>query len=96
MEDATRSRRLARLESGARRGLEMFLLAAALLFGVGVIGGCATLGAAVSGGGPLLAVAGLAVGLLLASVVYLATSMSRDVRILRQRLLDQERQARDQ
>jgi hypothetical protein len=85
---------MARLESSARRGLEMFLLAMALIFGVGVIGGCAAIGATVAGAGPLLALAGLPVGLLLAGIVYLATSMSRDVRILRQRLLDQEEEAR--
>lgn len=83
-----------RLESGLRRGVEMFLLAAALILGVGLIGGCAVVGVAVSGAGPGLIAAGLSVGLLLAGVVYLATSMSRDVRVLKQRLLDQEERAR--
>jgi amino acid transporter len=82
-------RKRQRLESRARRTFELFLLTISLIVGVGIIGGCGVVLAVSSGAKATLLIP--AVGALLVGIVYLATSMSRDVRILKQKLLEQER-----
>ena len=81
-----------RLENRVRRGFELLLLVVSLIVGVGVVGGC---GAVVSVMAETrLPFAGAAVlGAFLIGGVYLATSMSRDVRILKQKLLEKEQRS---
>jgi hypothetical protein len=70
-------------------------LGVTLLIGLGVVGGCG--GAALIFGqesGPLIVAALIAGGVVMVGVVYLATSMSRDVRMLRTKLEEQERNHR--
>jgi len=88
---AAAPRKRKRLESGVRRTLELFLLTVSLIIGVGVIGGCGAVAAVAFEYklGYLVPVGGA----LLVGVVYLAISMSRDVRIIKQRMLEQERLA---
>jgi amino acid transporter len=83
------------LEGRIRRSLELFFLGVTLLVGLGVVGGCG--GAALifaQESGPLIVAALIAGGVALVGVVYLATSMSRDVRMLRAKLEEQERNRR--
>jgi hypothetical protein len=85
---AAAPRKRKRFAGGVRRTLELFLLAVSLIVGVGVIGGCgAVLAVATENKLGYLVPVG---GALLVGVVYLATSMSRDVRIIKQRMLEQQ------
>ena len=80
------------LEGRVRRSLELFFLGVTLLIGLGVVGGCG--GAALIFGqesGPLIFTALIAGGVVVVGVVYLVTSMSRDVRMLRAKLEQQQR-----
>jgi amino acid transporter len=89
--DTTTPRKRKGLESSVRRSLELFLLALSLIVGLGVIGGCGgVMGAMSDNGGAIIFAGALAAGALLVGVVYLAVSMSRDVRILKQKLLERE------
>ena len=91
-----RPRKRRRLENGVRRSLELFILAFSLIVGLAVVGGCGGVSVfvykksdAVTMVLTLLGGATIVIG-----SVYLATSMSRDVRLLRQKLLDQEERNR--
>jgi amino acid transporter len=84
-----------RLDSRVRRSLELFFLGMTLVVGVVVVGGCGAIAVGLAEEqGPLIALALFAGGLIVVGFVYLATSMSRDVRLLRQKLLDQEERNR--
>lgn len=86
-----KSRQPRRVENNTRRTLEWFFLAAGLVVGLGVVGGCGAASLAIGGGGSASDYAGLLGGIiLLIGLVYLATSMSRDVRLLKQALLEKE------
>jgi hypothetical protein len=71
-----------------RRALEAIILTVSLVFGLAIVGTCGT-----SGGETSLSPGGLAggafVALILVGAVFLFTSMSRDVRLLRERLTDE-------
>ena len=69
---------------------EWILLAGSLLAGFGVIGACAVSGSGTSdpGGVALSVLAGLAFAIVLVGAVYLLTTMSRDVRRLREHYVD--------
>ena len=86
-----RPRKRKRVESRVRRGLELFFLAASLIVGLGVVAGCGFASLLFAGdAGPMIVVALLAMAVLLVGAVYLSTSMSRDVRMLKERLLEKE------
>lgn len=91
-ESASTSQRGTKVERRVRRGFELFLLAASLIAGLAVVGGC---GMVVKMGFESTAtlLLTIAASVLLVGIVYLATSMSRDVRIVRQAVLDRERRA---
>jgi hypothetical protein len=80
------------VEGTARRTFEFIFLALTLLIGFAVVGGCgAVILAMATPEVGTVATAGLAAGaILVIGLVYLATSMSRDVRLLKQQLLDRE------
>ena len=78
------------VEGRLRRGLELLFLAVTLIAGVVVVGGCGTMYIFVADDGVQTFLAMLAGGLLVVGAVYLAISMSRDVRLLKQKLLEQE------
>jgi len=87
-----RPRKRRRLENGVRRSLELFILAFSLIVGLAVVGGCGGVGVfvykksdAVTMVLTLLGGATIVIG-----SVYLATSMSRDVRLLQQKMLEEE------
>ena len=85
-----------RLEGRIRRSLELFFLGVTLLVGVVVVGGCGVgslVGFGQEAGLPIL-LALLAGGVVVVGVVYLATSMSRDVRMLKAKLLEQDERRR--
>lgn len=86
-----RPRKRKRVESRVRRGLELFLLAVSLIVGLGVVAGCGAAGLLFGGdAGPVVVIALLAMAVLLVGAVYLSTSMSRDVRMLKETLLEKE------
>jgi hypothetical protein len=83
-------------DSRLRHVLELFLLGVTLLTGVVVVGGCGVaslVGFGEETGLPIV-LGLLAGGVVLVGVVYLATSMSRDVRMLKARLLESEQHDR--
>ena len=96
MEESVKSRKPRRLENTTRRTLEWVFLALTLIVGLGVVGACGGLGlATASGNDGILIVSGLLGGtIVVVGLVYLATSMSRDVRLLKQALLEKERDGR--
>ena len=63
-----------------------------LFIGLGVVGGCGAVGILASAEDQRITAAFLVIGIaaLLIGVVYLATSMSRDVRILKEKLLERK------
>ena len=78
------------IEGRIRRSVELGLLALSLFVGLGVIAGCGgclvlTSEGRVDSAVPVIGVVTLAVG-----VVYLYVSMSRDVRVLRERIVERE------
>ena len=80
------------LEGRVRRSLELFFLGVTLFFGVVVVGGCGVaslVGYGQETGLPIV-LGLLGGGIVLVGVVYLATSMSRDVRMLRAKLSELE------
>jgi hypothetical protein len=80
-------------EGRLRRGLELFFLGITLFAGVVVVGGCGVaslVGLGEEAGLPIT-LALLAGGVIVVGLVYLATSMSRDVRMLKAKLLEEER-----
>jgi hypothetical protein len=81
-----------RAEGAARRTFELLWLTLTLIIGLGVVGGCG--GLAVMMAPPeigALTVAALFAGaVVVIGLVYLATSMSRDVRLLKRQLLDRD------
>ena len=77
-----------RLEGRVRRNLELLFLGVTLFIGTVVVGGCAVI--SFEDGSALTLLAVIAGGLFIVGIVYLATSMSRDVRLLRAKLLEQE------
>jgi hypothetical protein len=80
-----------RFEGRVRRTLELLFLGLTLIVGAVVVGGCGALAIGLSSErGPLIALGLFAGGLIMVGFVYLATSMSRDVRLLREKLLEQE------
>jgi hypothetical protein len=84
------------LESRIRRGLELLFLGVTLFVGVVVVGGCgvgSVVGFGQETGVPIL-LGLLAGGVLVVGVVYLATSMSRDVRMLKATLQEQDERSR--
>ena len=84
------------LEGRVRRSLELFFLGVTLFFGVVVVGGCGVaslVGYGQEAGLPIV-LGLLGGGIVLVGVVYLATSMSRDVRMLRAKLFEQEERNR--
>jgi len=89
LEDAPRP-----LEGRVRRGLELFLLGLTLLVGVVVVGGCGAMTIVASDSGWSDALGMFAGGVAVVGVVYLAISMSRDVRLLKTKLLEQEKGVR--
>jgi len=89
-EAAAASRSPKRLESKVRRAFELLLLIVSLIVGVGVIGGCGA-GISILTENPLPFAGAAALAAFLIGAVYLATSMSRDVRIVKQKMLEKER-----
>jgi uncharacterized membrane protein YcjF (UPF0283 family) len=81
-----------RAEGKARRTIEWILLTLSLLVGLSVVGACGGIGFATYSRNDallnLLALLGAAIVLI--GLVYLATSMSRDVRLLKQALLEKD------
>jgi len=71
-----------------RRALEAIILTVSVVAGLAIVGSCGTSGGADSG----FSASGLAIGavfaLIMVGAVFLFTSMSRDVRLLRERLTD--------
>ena len=89
------SKKLKPLESRVRTGLERFFLVAGLFVGLGVIAGCGTVALFFDSEREFsfLVVMGMfAAALVLIGIVYLSTSMSRDVRVLRKALLEDARE----
>ena len=79
-----------RLENTTRRTLEWIFLILAMIVGLGVVGGCGAIGIATGGGGAAEIAALVGGIIMLIGLVYLATSMSRDVRLLKQALLEKD------
>ena len=85
-------RKRRRFESRVRRSFELFFLGIGLFVGLGVVGGCGAVSIFAVADDQRIPAAFLVIGIaaLLIGVVYLATSMSRDVRILKEKLLERE------
>ena len=77
-----------RVEGRVRRNLELLFLGVTLFIGAVVVGGCAVI--SFEDGSALTLLGVTAGGLFIVGVVYLAVSMSRDVRLLRAKLLEHE------
>ena len=88
-------RRRNALEHRVRRTLELFFLGVTLLVGAVVVGGCGVGGLIFAENAGQLIVLGLLAGaVVVVGIVYLATSISRDVRLLRAGLLEHEERER--
>ena len=83
----TRRSRVARV---LRPAIEKILLFGSLALGLGVVGSCAA-SAPTSAGIALNVVGGLAFAIILVGAVFLLTTMSRDLRRLRERYVDEDR-----
>ena len=73
-----------------RPAFEWILLVGSLVAGLGVIGACAVTGSGGAGAGPdaLSILGGLVFAIVLVGAVYLLTTMSRDLRRLREHYVD--------
>jgi hypothetical protein len=85
----TRRSRVARV---LRPAFEKILLFGSLALGLGVVGSCAS-SASTSTGIALNVAGGLAFAIILVGAVFLLTTMSRDLRQLRERHVDEDRTA---
>ena len=81
-----------RVAGRVRRNLELLFLGVTLFIGAVVVGGCAVI--SFEDGSALTLLGVIAGGLFVVGIVYLAMSLSRDVRLLRAKLLEQEERER--
>jgi hypothetical protein len=81
-------RRRRAIASNIRRSLEVILLVLGLVGGLAIVGSCAAGGTAEFGSRALSAGVGAVVALVLVAVVFLFTTMSRDLRLMRERFAD--------
>jgi hypothetical protein len=80
---SVKSRRRSR---ALRVTFERVVMVGSLLAGLGIVGSCATIGTGVERG--VSAAGGLLVALVLVGTVFLFTTMSRDLRLLRERMAE--------
>jgi amino acid transporter len=92
--DKSRDGRKRSLESRARGGLELFLLVVGVFAGLGVVGGCGSMAVFGMDLEPkfLWVPAVFGATAVVVGIVFLATRMSRDVRSLREALLEKTRE----